>query len=77
MKEFDYKEFKEEMEKRGHDVEKHGDYIMIEPNNNYNNYAEGFLHATDIIKGYEQYLAFVDMDNYNSWVYRAEFRIIE
>ena len=42
---FDYKEFKKEMCKRGHEVHKHGDYITIEPNNNYEGYNKGFLYA--------------------------------
>lgn len=31
MNMFDYKEFKKEMSKRGHEVHKRGDYITIEP----------------------------------------------
>ena len=42
---FDYKEFKKEMCKRGHEVHKHGDYITIEPNNNYEGYNKGFLYS--------------------------------
>jgi hypothetical protein len=32
---FNYKLFKKEMQERGHEVHKKGDYIVIEPNNNY------------------------------------------
>ena len=53
---FDYKEFKKEMCKRGHEVHKHGDYITIEPNNNYEGYNKGFLYASDVIKGFEHEL---------------------
>lgn len=42
MNMFDYKEFKKEMSKRGHEVHKRGDYITIEPNNNYKGYSKGF-----------------------------------
>ena len=53
---FDYKEFKKEMSKRGHEVHKNGKYLTIIPNNNYEGYSKGFLLATDIIKGFEDML---------------------
>lgn len=53
MNMFDYKEFKKEMKNRGHKVHKRGDYITIEPNNNYKGYSKGFLYAPDIIEGFE------------------------
>lgn len=73
---FDYKEFKKEMSKRGHEVHKYGDYITIEPNNNYEGYSKGFLFATDIIKGFENVLKFLNMDHYNTWIYSARFKIV-
>lgn len=39
---FDYKEFKKEMSKRGHEVHKNGKYLIIIPNNNYEGYNKGF-----------------------------------
>ena len=44
---FNYKEFKKEMSKRGHEVHKNGKYLTIIPNNNYEGYAKGFIFATD------------------------------
>ena len=38
---FDYKEFKKEMSKRGHEVHKNGKYLIIIPNNNYEGYNKG------------------------------------
>lgn len=52
---FDYKEFKKEMNKRGHEVHKNGSYIIIESNNNYKGYAKGFIFATDVISGFENF----------------------
>lgn len=40
---FDYKEFKKEMSKRGHEVHKNGKYLTIIPNNNYEGYDKGFF----------------------------------
>lgn len=73
---FDYKEFKKEMSKRGHEVHKNGDYITIIPNNNYKGYSKGFLFATDIIEGFEHGLKFITMDHYNTWIYSAKFKIV-
>ena len=53
---FNYKVFKKEMENRGHEIHKHGKYITIIPNNNYIEYAKGFLWAEDIIDGFEDFL---------------------
>lgn len=73
---FNYKEFKKEMSKRGHEVHKRGDYITIKPNNNYKGYSKGFLFATDVIKGFEYGLKFITMDHYNTWIYSAKFKIV-
>lgn len=73
---FDYKEFKMEMVKRGHEVHKHGNYIIINPNNNYEGYANGFLFAEDIIKGFAKFLGFVSMNHFNTWIYSAKFKIV-
>lgn len=73
---FDYKEFKKEMENRGHEVHKKGNKIFIKPDNNYNGYSKGFRYGTDIIEGYEDDLKFVDMDHYNTTIYEAIFKII-
>ena len=73
---FDYKEFKMEMVKRGHEVHKNGSYITIEPNNNYEGYAKGFMFATDVISGFENFLQFIRMDHFNTWVFSAKFKIV-
>lgn len=68
----DYKEFKKEMEKRGHKVHKKGNYITIEPYNN----AKGFLHGIDVVKGFESHLKLIWMDHFNTWIYSIRFKII-
>ena len=73
---FDYKEFKMEMSKRGHEVHKKGKYITIEPNNNYKGYAKGFISATDIIEGFEDMLKLLNMDHFNTWIYSVKFKIL-
>lgn len=73
---FDYKAFKEEMSKRGHEVHKKGKYITIEPNNNYKGYAKGFIFATEILGEFDKFLSLVHMDHYNTWIYTAKFKII-
>ena len=73
---FNYKDFKKEMSKRGHEVHKRGDYITIKPNNNYKGYSKGFLYASDIIEGFEYGLKFITMDHYNTWIYSAKFKIV-
>lgn len=73
---FDYKEFKKEMSKRGHEVHKNGKYLTIIPNNNYEGYSKGFLFVTDVIKGFEDVLKFITMNHYNIWIYSAKFKII-
>jgi hypothetical protein len=73
---FNYKEFKREMSKRGHEVHKNGSYITIEPNNNYEGYAKGFMLVTDVIKGFEDKLKFLNMDHFNTWIYSAKFKIV-
>ena len=75
MNMFDYKEFKKEMAKRGHEVHKKGDYVIIVPNNNVNGYGKGFLSALEIVSGYEDRLIFVSMDHFNSYVYSARFML--
>lgn len=76
MNMFDYKEFKKEMSKRGHEVHKNGKYLTIIPNNSYEGYSKGFLFATDVIKGFEYGLKFITMDHYNTWIYSAKFKIV-
>ena len=76
MNMFDYKEFKKEMSKRGHEVHKNGKYLVIIPNNNYEGYSKGFLLVTDIVKGFENMLNFITMDHYNTWIYSARFKIV-
>ena len=73
---FDYKEFKMEMVKRGHEVHKNGSYITIEQNNNYEGYAKGFIFATDVISGFENFLQFIRMDHFNTWIFSAKFKIV-
>ena len=73
---FNYKEFKKEMENRGHKVSKKGNYITIVPNNNYTEYAKGFLCGTDVIEGYEEYLKLLWMDHFNTWIYSVRFKIV-
>lgn len=74
---FNYKEFKKEMEERGHKVRKNGFYITIEPNNNYIDYGEGFLYFSDIVEGFEDDLKLVSASHFNTWIYWARFKIIE
>ena len=62
--------------KRGHEVHKHGDYITIEPNNNYEGYNKGFLYASDVIKGFEHELRLIYMHHFNTWIYSARFKIV-
>ncbi len=73
---FNYKGFKKEMTKRGHEVHKKGNYITIKPNNNYEGYNKGFLFATDIIKGFEDVLKLLNMDHFNTWIYSAKFKVM-
>lgn len=73
---FDYKEFKMEMSKRGHEVHKNGTYITVEPNNNYEGYVKGFMFATDVISGFENFLQFIRMDHFNTWIFSAKFKIV-
>lgn len=72
---FDYKEFKKEMINRGHNVHKKGKYVIIEPNNNYEGYAKGFLYVTNIVKGFEEYLSLIKYKHFNTWIYSVKFKI--
>ena len=72
----DYKEFKKEMSKRGHEVHKNGKYLTIIPNNNYEGYGKGFLFATDIVEGFEDALKLLNMNHFNTWIYSAKFKIV-
>lgn len=71
-----YKEFKKEMKRRGHNVYKNGNYITVIPDNNYYGYSQGFSNAYEIISGFSELLKFVSMDHFNSWIYLARFKII-
>lgn len=73
---FDYKEFKKEMSKRGHEVHKNGNYLTIIPDNNYEGYSKGFLYASDVIKGFEHELILIYMHHFNTWIYSARFKIV-
>lgn len=75
MNMFDYKEFKKEMAKRGHEVHKKEEYVVIVPNNNVNGYGKGFLSALEIVSGYEDKLIFIGMDHFNTYVYSAKFML--
>ena len=72
---FDYKQFRREMKRRGHEVHKHGDIITIRPKNNYIDYARGFLTAYEIIDGYEDDLRFYDWEHFNTWIYEVDYKI--
>lgn len=76
MNMLDYKDFKKEMSKRGHEVHKNGKYLTIIPNNNYEGYSKGFLFATDIIEGFEHELRLIYMHHFNTWIYSARFKIV-
>lgn len=69
---FEYKKFRREMRKKGHEIYKKGKYITIYPNNG----EKGFLNAYSIIKPYDD-LELVYFDHFNTWVYQAKFKIIE
>lgn len=73
---FNYKEFKKEMSKRGHEVHKNGKYLTIIPNNNYEGYNKGFLYASDVIKGFEHELRLIYMHHFNTWIYSVRFKIV-
>lgn len=73
---FNYKEFKKEMSKRGHEVHKNGKYLTIIPNNNYKGYNKGFLYASDVIKGFEHELRLIYMHHFNTWIYSVRFKIV-
>ena len=73
---FNYKEFKKEMSKRGHEVHKNGEYLTIIPNNNYKGYSKGFLFATDIVEGFEDMLKLLNMDHFNTWIYSVKFKVV-
>lgn len=75
MNMLDYKGFKKEMENRGHEVHKKGEYVVIVPNNNVNGYGKGFLSALEIVSGYEDKLILINMDHFNSYVYSARFML--
>lgn len=72
---FNYKIFKKEMLKRGHKVNKNGNYITIIPNNNYNGYGQGFLFGTEVVEGFEENLKLIMMDHFNSFIYKIKFKI--
>ena len=74
---FNYKQFKEEMQNRGHEVYKKGEYITIKPNNNYIEYAKGFIHTSEIIDGYEDELKFVSWEHFNTHIYWVRFKIAD
>lgn len=67
----DYKEFKKDMQKRGHDVHKKGRYIDIVPNN----LSQNFRTAEEVIDGWENCLVLVNWVHYNTWIYSMRFRI--
>lgn len=74
---FNYEEFKKAMQREGHRVTKHGDYITIEPNNNARGYSTGFGSAWDLIpEQYYRQLKFVNMDHFNNIIYKAKFKIM-
>lgn len=73
---FDYNKFKEDMQSRGHEVKKKGDYITVEPNNNYLGYAKGFLYGTDVVQGWENFLKLIGMDHFNTWIYSIRFKLV-
>lgn len=73
---FNYKEFKREMQARGHKVCKRGIYISIVPNNNHLGYGQGFDFFQQIIDGFEKDLQFVSGDHYNTYIYEAKFKIV-
>lgn len=73
---FNYKEFKKEMSKRGHEVHKNGKYLTIIPNNNYEGYNKGFLYTSDVIKGFEHELRLIYMHHFNTWIYSVRFKIV-
>lgn len=75
MNMLDYKEFKKEMENRGHEVHKKEEYVVIVPNNNVNGYGKGFLSALEIVSGYEDKLIFIGRDHFNTYVYSAKFML--
>ena len=71
-----YKKFKEKMLKGGHRVYKNGKYLTILPNNNAIEYAKGFQNVWEIIPyEYQDFLKFLGMDHYNTWIYSAKFKI--
>lgn len=75
--EFNYAEFKKDMQREGHRVTKHGDYITVEPNNNAHGYSKGFGSAWDFIpEQYYRQLKFVNMDHFNNIIYKAKFKIM-
>lgn len=73
---FNYKEFKKEMQARGHETSKKGNTITIVPNNNYIEYGRGFECFEDIITGFERFLKFKKAEHYNTWIYSATFKIV-
>ena len=73
---FDYKNFKKDLQKQGHKVQKKGAYIHISPNNNLNGYSMGFCSGWDVIPlQYRENLKFVKMDHFNSWINSVTFKI--
>ncbi|MBU5333609.1 hypothetical protein KQI61_15525 [Anaerocolumna aminovalerica] len=72
---FNYEEFKNEMENRGHEVIKRRNTITINPNNNYLGYAQGFLSAYQIVEGFENDLIFKGMSHFNTHVYYSKWKI--
>lgn len=69
---FDYKKFKKEMTKLGHEVHKKGKYIDISPNN----LLKNFRTAEEVIDGYEDYLSLVNWQHCNTWIYSMRFKIV-
>lgn len=69
---FNYDKFKEVMEAAGHKVSFKGKYINIEPKNG----RDGFRSAWDVLPLEFRYeLDFVEMDHFNTTIYRATFRV--
>ena len=65
------------MKNRGHEVHKKGKYITINPDNNYIEYAKGFMYANEIIDRYEDDLKFVSWSHFNTHIYWVRFKVAD
>lgn len=79
----DYATFKAEMVDRGHEVHKKGNVIIIEPNNNYNGVAKGFMSDWEVVEDTELYKLLengearvIEFNHLNTWICKLRIKLL-